>query len=276
MKERMLINHCHVGAVEFGGSNDPEIGTLPKLKQILEAAGVDYAVVFAPFPKEGLGWSGDAVNRFKDPNEWLAKELKQYADFFGFACINPKEPDAPGRLVRAVKLGLLGAKVHPPVHGITLNDLAIDGFFQAAEELGIPVDIHTGVHGGFLRTYQPILIDDVAQRHPNLPIIVEHIGGYAFFDQALAVLQNNKNCYVGLTGTSPHVDNPIYYLPPERTNILVKTVGADRIIYGLDYPWNSDNLAALRTDIEWIQSWDMPNQDKEEILGGNLSRLINI
>ena len=269
----MLIGHCHVGAVGFGAElNDPKVGTLLKLEEILETVGVDGAVVFAPFPNKKLGWGGDAACRFKDPNEWLADELKKYPNFFGFACINPKEPDSPERLVRAVKMGLLGAKVHPPIHGITVNDPSIDGFFQAAEDLGIPIHIHTGVHGGFLRTYEPILIDDVAQRHPDLPIIMDHTGGYAMFDQALAVLHNNMNCYAGLTQCSGR--SPIYYLPPNRVDALIKTVGAERIIYGLDYPWNSNNLAALRYDIEWIKSWNIPEQDKNMILGGNLARLI--
>lgn len=269
----MLISHCHVGAIGFGDEpQDPEIGTLPKLKQILEAAEVDQAVVFAPFPHQGLGWGGIEADRFRDPNEWLARELGKYPEFFGFACINPKEPEAPGRLARAVKMGLVGAKVHPPVHGITINDPAIDGFFQRAEELEIPIHIHTGVHGGFLRTYQPILIDDVAQRHPKLPIIMDHIGGYAFFDQALAVLHNNRNCYAGLTQCSGR--GPTYYLPPERVNILLKTIGAERIIYGLDYPWNSNNLAALKDDIKWIHSWNIRDEDKDKILGRNLAQLI--
>ena len=269
----MFISHCHVGAVGFGAErNDPEVGTLPKLKWILETAGVDRAVVFVPFPSEGLGWGGEAAEQFGDPNEWLSEELKKYPSLVGFACINPKEPNAPQRLKKAVKTGLVGAKVHPPVHGLTVNDPAIDGFFQAAEELKIPIHIHTGVHGGFLRTYEPILIDDLAQRHPNLPIIMDHIGGYALFDQALAVLHNNKRCYAGLTQCSGR--EPLYYLTPERVDILLKTVDANRIIYGLDYPWNAGNLAALKNDIKWVQSWDISDQDKDKILGENLAQLI--
>ena len=50
--------------------------------------------------------------------------------------------------------------------------------------------------------------------------------------------------------------------------------GAQRIIYGLDYPWNPKNLDALRCDVEWVRSWDISDEDKERILGGNLETLI--
>ena len=51
-------------------------------------------------------------------------------------------------------------------------------------------------------------------------------------------------------------------------------VDVERIIYGFDYPWNRNNLLALKEDIKWIQSWDISKEDKEKILGGNLVRLL--
>lgn len=267
----MLINHCHVSPKGFGMEREnPEIGTLPALQRIMREAGVERAVAFAPFGWEGGRWEeiGGGIGR----NEWLCHELKKYPNLFGFATVYPQDHDAPQQLKRAIEMGLVGAKVHPPVMRIRPDAPSIEGFWQMAEELNIPVSIHTGVHGWFLRNYMPILLDDVAQKHPKLPIIIEHVGGIAFFEQALAVLQNNKNCYVGLTQCSGR--DPKSYLPPERIKLLLSTVGAQRIIYGLDYPWNPKNLDALRCDVEWVRSWDVSDEDKERILGGNLETLI--
>ena len=269
----MFISHCHVGVVGFGlERTNPEIGTLPALLKILDAAGVEGAVVFAPFPFPGLGWPGEAAERFGDPNWWLQEQLAQHPRLAGFACINPGDPDAAERLKVAAGAGMAGAKIHPPVQRFTVNDPAIDSFFAAAEALGVPIHIHTGVHGGRLRTYMPLLLDDVCQAHPNLPIIMDHIGGYAFFDQALAVLHNNKNCYVGLTQCSGR--DARYAVPPDRIDMLLRTVGPERIVYGFDYPWNTDNEQALKDDIAWVESWRIPAADKELILGGNIRRLI--
>ena len=267
----MLINHCHVSPKGFGSEKDkPDMGTIAGLQRILDDVGVEGAVCFAPFGWEGGVW--EEIGGGLDRNEWLCRELRRYPNLFGFATIYPQDHDAADQLKRAIEMGLVGAKVHPPVMRIRLDDPSIERFWQMAESLRIPISIHTGAHGWNLRHYMPILLDDIAQRHPNLRIIIEHIGGIAFFEQALAVLHNNRNCYAGLTQCSGR--DPRYRLLPERLKLLLETVGADRIIYGLDYPWNSNNLEALKSDIDWIQSWGISEEEAQKILGGNLKRLI--
>jgi predicted TIM-barrel fold metal-dependent hydrolase len=268
----MFISHCHVGAVPFGLSNHPQAGTVELLLCILEKVGADGAGVFAPFPHPHLGWGGEAAQRYADPNEWLLAELEKWPQLRGFATLNPRDPDAPERLQRYVAAGLVGVKVHPPVHGITLNDPALEPFWSAAEELAIPVHVHTGAHGRLLKTYQPLLLDEVAHAHPKLNIIMEHVGGYAFFHEALAVLNNNPNVYAGITQASGRA--PLYEIPLERIQVLLKNVGAQRLIYGLDYPWNPDNEQAIVDDLRWVRSWGLSREETEAILGGNMLRLI--
>lgn len=269
---RLFVSHCHVGATRFGQSPHPQDGTLPRLVEVLRANEVDGAVVFAPFAHEGLGWGAEAAKAFADPNDWLLTALRDYPQFRGFATVNPGEKGAAERLAQLIRAGLKGVKVHPPVHGIVVNDPSLDDFWSAAAELGAPVHIHTGVHGSLLNTYRPLLLDEVAQRHPRLNIIMDHLGGYAFFNEALAVLHNNPNVYAGLTQCSGRAN--IYRVSRERLDVLLETVGPNRIIYGLDYPWNDDNEAALAEDLAWIRSWGLSRDDMAKVLGGNLLRLI--
>ncbi len=268
----MFISHCHVGAVDFGLSDQPGAGTIELLVEILDAAGADGAVVFAPFPSEGLGWGGEAAEKYADPNDWLLDQLEKYPQLKGFATVNPGSPGAAERLRELIGAGLVGAKVHPPVHGIIINDPALDEFWAAAEELGIPVHLHTGVHGALLKTYRPLLLDEVAHKFPNLSIIIDHLGGYAFFHEALAVLQNNRNLYAGMTQVSGRAAP--YTITEERLRVLIETVGPGRMIYGLDYPWNPDNKQALLDDIAWVRSWGLSDEDTAAVLGGNILRLI--
>lgn len=267
----MFIAHCHVGTVHFGISDNPEDGTIPRLVQILDEVGAEGAGVFAPFPDPSLGWGGEEATRFSDPNEWLLETLDDYPQLRGFATINPADPDAAAKLRHFITSGLVGAKVHPPVQRISLDDPALEPFWQTAEELGIPVHIHTGVHGGLLKTYRPLLLDEIAHKHPDLNIIMDHLGGYALFYEALAVLNNNANVYAGFTQVSGRAQ--VYSLPADRADIVIETIGPDRIIYGLDYPWNPDNLQALRDDIQWVAGLGLSHEDTDKILGGNILRL---
>jgi predicted TIM-barrel fold metal-dependent hydrolase len=123
--------------------------------------------------------------------------------------------------------------------------------------------------------YRPILLDDVAKRHPSLKIIVEHMGGVEFFYEALAVVRNNQNCYAGITWTL-NVDSK-WYVPHDMLMLLLKKIGSEKVIYGGDYPY-PDNLAAeqrLISDIKTIKGWDLSAEEKKNILGGNLEKIIS-
>ncbi len=260
----MLINHCHVASNGFGleVKTNPAMGTLPELRRIMRGLDIDQAVVFAPFQaQQGV-----------EANQWLLQELENYPEMIGFASIHPTGAAAAAQVKQWAQRGLVGLKLHPATMRVALDDPSIEPYWQAAEELRLPIAIHTGVHGWHLRKYMPFLLDDVAQRHPNLPLIIEHMGGIAMFHQALAVLHNNENCYAGLTQMSGR------YLPyalwGDHQKLLLDTVGPERIIYGLDYPYNKNNLEGLRDDIAWIRSWGLGAEDEAKILGGNMEGLL--
>lgn len=257
----MFISHCHVFPEGVFNKNEPHFGTIPRLKEIMKELGIAKAIVLAPFEYQ-----------VKDrPNEWLAEAIASEPNIFGFAAINPKDDDAVEKVERFAQSGLVGLKVHPPVFQIQINDPSFDDFYATAEELNMPIQFHTGIHGWYLQKYMPILLDDVAQKHPNLKIILSHIGGTAFFGQALAVIQNNRNCYAGLAQTRR--ETLPWHISMDRIQILLNTVGAERIIYGTDYPYNE--LDVIKEDIEWINSWKIKAKDKDKILGGNIQRLIS-
>ena len=266
-EQPMLISHCHVKAQGFGEEVDtnPAAGTLPELRRIMREVGVETAVAFAPFAPQ--------TDAEVEPNEWLLSELPNYPELIGFAAVDPKREDAAEVLGDLICRGLRGAKVHPPVFQTALDDPATEAFWAACARMRLPVHIHTGVHGWFQRRYMPILLDDICTRHPDVRIILDHMGGIAFFDQALAVVHDNKNAFVGLTQLSGR--SAIYALSPGRRQLILETIGPDRIIYGYDYPWNSHNLTALRHDLEWIGTWGLREDDVARILGGNIERLLS-
>ena len=268
----MFINHCHVAPQgvfekEFRRAGFPdrmtsESGTLENLSKLTKLLTIEKAIAFAPFPYQIPTGA----------NDWLCDSLKNYPNIKGFATLNPKETEAPLLLDYYIGQGLVGCKIHPPIFKVRINDPALDHFYAKAQKLKIPLLFHTGVHGWQLNQYIPLLLDEVAQKFPSLKIIIEHMGGIAFFDQALAVLQNNPNCYAGITGILSH-SNPGYHIPNEKINLLIETIGSDRIIYGLDYPYGS--LENWRKEIEIINAWKISEDDKLNILGRTLERVID-
>ena len=141
----------------------------------------------------------------------------------------------------------------------------------------MPILIHTGVHGWNLESYLPLLIDKVAQAFPKLHIIIEHLGGEAFFNQALAVLQNNSNTYAGITTTLLRILhgkwNP-WYQGTERIKIVIRRIGEERVIYGTDFPYN--DVMITQKEIEIIKNLELNDRVKNKILGKNLEKLLKL
>ncbi len=57
----------------------------------------------------------------------------------------------------------------------------------------------------------------------------------------------------------------------------VKRIGAERMIWGTDGPHKNPNLNAYaRFEMEKVMSLDIPQADKDKILGGNITKMLNL
>ncbi len=72
----------------------------------------------------------------------------------------------------------------------------------------------------------PLWVDEVALRHPTVPIILTKMGRSIgrYFDSALTVAMRNVNVYFDVVGTTP-----------EHLRIAVDKIGAHRIFFGTDW-----------------------------------------
>jgi uncharacterized protein len=231
----MFLNHCHIFP-HGAWPEQPELGTLPELTRFMAEVGIERTCAIAPFwgPKTAEMLAGEEVNA------WLLRNLQDHPQISGLVTVSPKAPQACELLEQYVRAGFVGVKTHPPVMGFRIDDPACDEFYALAAELNVFVLFHTGVHGGRLEDYRPLLIDNIMHRHPDLKVIIEHMAvsdgiGRGFFDEALAVIDNHGarwkkgRVYAGITGIAK----------PQHRQLIADTVqeaGAERVIFGLDWP----------------------------------------
>lgn len=259
----MILNHCHVGPAEYfrkmEGSDTPPDGSLEHLGRYAGELGYDHAVVFAPFARWFDG----------DPNAWLLDAVRGQERFIPWATINAAGAQAASDLKAAIGRGARGVKFHPPVVRIAINDPTLEAFYGLAEEARLPILYHTGTHNWFLNRYNPLLVDEVAQRHPKLPLIIEHLGGLPFYRETEAVLRNNKNVSGGLATCLP--EDAWWHVPPAEVLRLIRVLGAERFVFGADFPYNS--VETNRTAMQILRDLKLPAGDLALILSGNLERL---
>jgi predicted TIM-barrel fold metal-dependent hydrolase len=239
------------------GKND---GTFGHLDAYLGETGFERAVVFAPFRQWFEG----------DPNKWLLDGVEGKEKFIPFITINDVAT-ALSDLRVGIQRGAKGVKFHPAITKIAVDEPGLEAFYSLAEEMRMPVLIHTGPHGWFLSKYRPALVDEVARRHPRLPLVIEHLGGAGLARETFAVMQNSPNTYGGLatclTGDSG------WFVPTDEVAFMIKKFGADRFIFGSDFPWNpAENTRKAK---EVLRDLKMPRVDLELVLSGNMERLVS-
>src|SRR5262245_32784617 len=236
-------------------------------------------------------------------DDGLAAWCKQHPDRF-VALTSPtmQFPDlAASQVERAVKqLGHRGASIGGHVEGESLSLAKFDPFWAKIQELGVPVFMHPGgadnvlkenawegsrgdlgnIIGNPLETtvfLTRLIFDGTLDKFPNLKIVAAHGGGYlpSYMGRTEVACQvrNNANC---LNKKKPStyfkdqimVDAMVF--SPEAVRHLVEEVGPSQVVYGTDIPlvWpdSIDNILAAK----------IPDDQKEMILGGNLTKLLKL
>ncbi len=264
----IFANHAHIYQDEVANNlrGTEAIGNINGLKQIMEQCEIDKAVAFAPLPPDYLGDNG------LHQNEWLYRQINNDSSIVGFGVIDFARKDLKGQVNQIQQLGFKGIKIHPGEQKLNIVSPEAFEVYSRAEELGLVVTFHTGVHWHRIADYSMLLYDEVAYHFPKLKITLEHVGGYSFFDEAMAVLVNSGNTYAGLTSVFDPIVNKFWYLNDEKIRDLLWIVGPQRCVFGLDFPWNGEKK--IKAAIEKIKSLDISEDQKEGILGGNLQRLI--
>lgn len=148
-------------------------------------------------------------------------------------------PDSLRALVEAGALEVL-AEVTNQYAGIAPDDGRMEPYWALADELDLPVGIHMGPGppGGIYlgqvsyraRLGNPLLLEEVLVRHPDLRLYVMH-AGYPFLDDLLALLYAHPQVYVEvgvIVYTRPRAD---FYRYLEA---LVVAGFGDRIMFGSD------------------------------------------
>ena len=196
-------------------------------------------------------------------NDKLLSDIKLVKDFvFHFAAwINPEDKTLD-KFIQENSNYIKCFKFHPSFQRKNVLDASFKKYFDFAEELKIPVIIHCGRWKEIASYEFPIAL---ARKRPELNIILAHLGG----DQPSLCTECAKslkesgsdNLYLGTESV-----REFYFV-----NEVVKTVGADKVVFGSDY-----NLGLPKMYIPIVESLKISQEEKELIFSGNISRLLNI
>ncbi len=274
----------------------------------MDEGGVDMQVVSLA----AIGWDAlppaEQTRMAREINDELAKAVAAHPDRLqGFATLGMKEPEkAAVEFERAVReLGFRGAQMDGTVDGRFYDQPEFLPIWETAVRLGVPVYLHpapppeavrevyfgglppavaqmlsiagwgwhaeTGLH--LLR----LITTGLFERLPELRLIVGHMGEgvpYALARSSLALSgaaglpltvaeYMKRNVWVTTSG----------YFTPEPWRCAREVLGADRLLYSIDYPFSAttkgrDFVAAI--------SAEMSEAEREAFLGGTAATLLGL
>ena len=240
---------------------NPVLLQLPEFVSQLDEARIDRVVLLNPAVK------GVPV---RPTNEGVARLLKQYPEkFIGFAGFDPNEgAEAVREIEYAVKeLGFSGVKTVASMVELDINDKRFYPCYAKAEELGVPIVIHTGsamLKGVRAKHVHPLMIDDVAFDFPDLRIICAHLGGWQYMD-LIGLLVHHSNVFADLS---------FWPLNPLHQSVipwnLLENMVPDKILLGSDYPAGQTPKEA----VEVVKKLPVSQGFKDKILGENASKIL--
>ncbi len=234
----------------------------------LDSVGVERACLINYVAPEILGFT-ESVNEFVSD---FAKADRRRLVPFG--SVHPRRTKNPKRDVERLssKLEIGGLKIHPP-HQLFAANAYADGklpalrmIYRTAEQLGMPVMIHTGtsVFPGARSKYgDPMTLDDVALDFPDLTILMAHGGRPLWCDTAFYLLRRHPNLYLDISS-----------IPPRRLLEWFPRLEevADKVLFGSDWP--GPGIPGIREELEAFRALPMAESAKERILRTNAARIL--
>ena len=220
--------HCHISITEYADPAHPTVISVSPEEFLadLDEAGIRKAVVLS-----------DARTTPKQVSNFVAMAPDR---LIGFGYVNPLRKDAVEELRRQrSELGLYGLKLYPCVDGYDADDPNALKVYEAAEELDMPVLFHQAgmpEPHDLLRHTDPAQIDVVASLHPDLRIVLAHLG-YPRVDETLYVARKHRNVWCDISWPYGEINHPSYQYMLWRDLLTALNLGViGKLVFGTDYP----------------------------------------
>lgn len=264
-----MIIDCHVHLNNYHEQVAVSLDeSLDKLQAAMAEAGVGYALVLTSYLVSTNRPSTAEVVRAVETvdslgvvagisfNEYQERDLRELADF--------------------LKAGLVkGLKLYPGYEPFYPHDRRLQVVYDLAEEFVVPVMIHSGdtySPTGKLKYAHPLEVDEVAVDHPNVNLVICHLGNPWLVD-CMEVVYKNRNVYADFSGlvlgefTEAFED----YMEEQIEDVILYAGEPRKFLFGTDWP-----ICSMRSYVDFVRQLKMPDEQRHAIMYENARRLFRL
>lgn len=248
-------------------------GTLEDMKRSMKTAGIDYTVLLPVVTKPA---------QEKDINLLAIETNDCFRDtgILSFGGVHPDNENYREIIKNLAASGIPGIKLHPVFQQTNFDDIRYLRIMECACENDMIILIHAGYDASFPGAdfATPCRIRSVYDQLRPDKLVLAHMGGWCCWDEAEEMLAG-CDVYLDTAFTLSPLrsntgdDTAEYYAPLRREQFLrmVKTFGADRILFGTDSPW-----ADMDESVKLVRESGLNPTEQEAVLGGNAAKLLNL
>ena len=233
-----------------------------------ESVPADEKTILADMENEGISrFCGSVIRKMREGEGFeLLKKLNRDAlklrDIYGEKYIPGihVHPDFVEESTEEIKFAsekgikLIGELV-PYMHG--WKDYSCKGFSEildVAEKYGMVVSLHVGDHEQMIK---------MASEHKNVNFVIAHPGEKERALKHIEAMKQCDNMYLDLSGGGMYRYGLVRY--------LCDKVGAERIIFGTDYP-----ISNLKMYVQAVMGERLTDSERELIFSGNAKCLLGL
>ncbi len=265
VSRKILTSFNKMYNIEFA---NPGTGTIEDVLQNMDKIGVDFTIManFAP------------AKIIHKNNCWSLETGKKYEALVPLVSFHPDMEEPMDILMeKYISDGAKGIKLHPMAQGFDPGDERLEPVYKMSAEASFPIVFHCGrVSNARLNNYADIdMILPVIKKYPDIPFVLTHMADGNIGD-VFKTADMFENVYfdtsIVITGYPPLLKvNEQSWPDNEVVEYVINKVGAERIIFGSDYPWGSPGH-----DLDRFMGMEIEGQQKNMILGENAIRIFKI
>ena len=192
------------------------------------------------------------IQQINPPNKNNADIMEEIvnknAQLYTFGSVHPFDKDIDNKINHYMNLHIKGWKINPHVCGFSIDCKESLALIEKLSKTGLPILCCSGVG-----LPQEVLLTNIPSKQmkkdvlnqsldkyetvldtfPNTTFILAH-GGCFEFENMLSLLKNHQNIYTDIS-----------IQPAEHIKTLIEQIGAERILFGTDYPFVTQAFSIL-------------------------------
>ena len=199
--------------------------TPQRYDEVMREAGVDTALIF------GVRATAVGIATPNDYVQWFCEQTE--TNTIPFMALDLADEDLFEQLADGLARGFRGVKLYPTSARVDPRDLKHDTFYRRLIQEGLVVLWHMGatpIPSARLDVSQPLVIDEVARRHPDLVQIIAHMA-HPWQRETVIAVRKNPNVYTDVSAAwARPLDGYAALVRAQEWGVVPK------LLFGSDFP----------------------------------------